>query len=148
MKTNFIILAIVLCLVSCKKNTSDSNTVNSGIVGNWRWIETVFGYAPSDSNPLTPKFAGYQESLTFNADHSFRLTKNNVIIDSGTYTYGSGTYSYSSDVNFMYDSILYYHKGILVKDSIGYYTISSDTLNFNPALVGLLGTGGVLWKRQ
>jgi len=141
---------VILTLASCKKSTN--NTVStkdtSGIVGNWKWIETQFDYGPSDSNPLRPQYAGYQKILSFNSDHNYILTKNNVIIDSGTYTHGHANYVDSFfNERFIYDSILYYHKGIR-SSNIDYYKIYSDTLLFDPGIIHILGGGTVYWKKQ
>ena len=150
MKSSLIIALVILTLASCKK--SSTNTVStkdtSGIVGNWKWIASDFDAAPSDSNPLTPKYAGYQKILSFNTDNSYILTKNNVIIDSGTYTHGHANYVDSFfNERFIYDSILYYHKGVRSRD-IDYYRIYADTLLFDPSMIHILGASTTFWKKQ
>ena len=145
------IALLILMLGSCKKNTTGtlSTKDTSGIVGNWKWIETYSDGAPSNSNPLTPKYTGYQKLLRFNPDNSFQLTKNNVIIDSGTYIHGHGVYTNLSNKTFIYDSIIYHHNSILNKDSVDYYIFYNDTLCFNPGLSGKIAGGGSdWWKKQ
>ena len=157
MKNVLMIALLILMLGSCKK--SSTNTVStkdtSGIVGNWKWIETYYGMMPSDSNPMTSQNAGYQELFSFNADSSYRLTKNNIIIDSGTYTHGHIEYTINPNIKLVYDSILYFHKGILIKGGVDYYKIYSDTLSVAPGLIRRLmpsytapSGGSVYWKKQ
>ena len=154
MKNVLMIALLILMLGSCKKSTTGTvfPTDTSGIVGNWKWIQTINYYLPySDSNPLTPKYTGYQKIVSFNADQSFVVTKNNVLIDSGTFKHGHGTYTMTGlPVKvFIYDSILYYHHGIHNKDSVDYYKISTDTLCFSIGLRGALGVGNPeTWKKQ
>ncbi len=154
MKRIIVIVLLILVLASCKKNSTASVIFNdtSGIVGNWKWIQTLNYYLPyCDSNPMTPIYASYQKMVSFNADQSFVVTKNNVLIDSGTFKHGHGTYTMPGlPVKvFIYDSILYYHNGIHNKDSVDYYKISTDTLCFSIGLRGLLGSGNpITWKKS
>ncbi len=150
MKNILILALVILTIASCKKSTktTSSPTDTSSIVGNWKWIETQFGYGPSDSNPLRPQYAGYQKVLSLTTDHSFILKKDNVIIDSGTYTHGHANYVDSFfNERFIYDSILYYHKGIK-SSNIDYYKIYNDTLLFDPGIIHILGAASVFWKKQ
>ena len=153
MKNVLMIALLILMLGSCKKNTTVtlSTKDTSGIVGNWKWIETNNYYLPpSDSNPLTPKYTGYQEIVSFNADHIYIITKSNTLIDSGTYTHGHNEFVDTLfNQKYIYDSILYYHKGIPIKDKIDFYQIFTDTLYFDVGFRGIIGTVTTkTWKKQ
>ena len=127
-----IISLSIIVLIGCSKSTI-TNSAKSP-VGKWNWISTYYDYPLSDSNPKTPQNTGIRETLIFNADNSYKHLKNNVTIDSGTYSFGHGIYTNLSNSQFVYDSILYYHKSIPVVGGVDYYEINNDSLNMSSYL--------------
>ena len=133
-KLTLLLLATCFCIIaitSCKKNAA---ITAQSPVGNWKWIYTYYDNQLSDSNPSTPRNTGNEERLTFNADNTFKHLKNNVTIDSGTYSYGHGIYVNDFSRRFEYDSVKYYHNGLPIVGGVDYYMFYTDTIVFNPGL--------------
>lgn len=147
MKPTLLFLAGVITIftISCKKDTSKAP---DKIVGQWRWILTYYDNALSDSNPKKPANTGINELIVFKSDNTWYQTKNNIKIDSGTYSTGHGSYL-SGSTNYVYDSVRYFIKGFTANiwDA---YEVRHDTLVFGPYLAGSFSSysvfnGGSKW---
>ena len=144
----YTLLMILLCnIISCSCKQTVSNTTPASIAGKWKWVETYFDYAPSDSNPLTPAYNGIQEFIYYNTDATWKKIQNNKTVDSGTYSTGHGSYlPYAGAYDYIYDSVKYYHS--ITGANWDYYTITNDTLLFSGGFAGIIGSGSKIYIRQ
>jgi len=156
MRSNFlkiitpaILLALFFAVASlsgCKTTTEDPTVPQTGIVGKWRWTETWFMIPISETNPQTPQNTGIKQTLEFRKDSIWLKTKNNVLVDSGTYTLGHGSITFADAFTYVYDSIAYYKNNINIKND--YYEIdSNNNLIFSGAFKGCAGCGSEHWAR-
>ena len=142
-----LLLLVIIVVTGCKKSIPSAA---KSPVGNWKWIYTYYDNKLSNSNPRTPHNTGNEELLTFTADNTFKHLKNNVTIDSGTYSYGHGIYINDFSRKFEYDSLKYSHINFPNLDGVDYYTISGDTLGIGGGTAGqyssyLTPFGGSIW---
>lgn len=82
-------LTIMLCMgcpYSCVKAKSSpvSSCVNvrNAIAGKWLWIETTGGLAMNKTNP---SITGYIKEIDFNKNRTYRIYKNNELVEKGSY---------------------------------------------------------------
>ncbi|MDN3582147.1 hypothetical protein [Mucilaginibacter flavus] len=81
----FILLfvALVLCSVSsCNKNGLPGPS-STQITGSWRWVKSVGGIG---GFTLTPKTEGFNQTLAFASDSTFKLYKNDAVQLSGKFS--------------------------------------------------------------
>ena len=128
-----LLAAGIIILFSCKKESLTDESPS--IIGDWKWLLTYTSYQLSDSNPKTPINTGINEQLELSKSKTWCLIRNNIRLDSGTYSIGHGTYSPDPLNNFSFDSILYFKNGVL-RDS-DYYKIYNDTLVFASIFRGI-----------
>ncbi len=79
----YIILLISLLSVSfssCKKSTF---TPSSSIIGKWSWVQTQGGIAEAT---YSPSRSGYQMTVEYFADSTYKRYKNNAIVDENKFT--------------------------------------------------------------
>jgi hypothetical protein len=138
---------ILVTITSCKKYPISEPTQD--ITGQWVWLSTWYILPLSDSNPKTPQTTGIQELIVFRSDKTWHTTRNNIPIDSGTFSTGHGTYlPYAGADRYIYDSIVYYKTGIVKEVNHDYYKIYNDTLQFSSGFAGIKGGGSKFYKRQ
>lgn len=58
-------ILIVLCLLSCSKDSAPTIESNNMIIGHWQWVESNGGIAGVH---LTPETTGYSQDLFYMAD--------------------------------------------------------------------------------
>ena len=88
-----IFTVVIFCSVgSCNKEELPAST---SIVGKWRWIKSVGGFA---GMTLTPQGTGYNQRKEFNADRTFRAFKNDSLTTEGKFS-NVRNYKYSSSEN-------------------------------------------------
>lgn len=134
-------------ITSCKKDPVIEPTQD--LTGQWQWLSTWFISPLSDSNPQTPHNTGIQELIVFSSDKTWHTTRNNIPIDSGTFSTGHGTYlPYAGADIYIYDSIVYYKTGIAKEVYHDYYKVYNDTLHFSYGFAGIKGGGSKFYKRQ
>jgi hypothetical protein len=94
MKYFILIFTIVIfCSVgSCNKDKLPAST---SIVGKWRWVKSIGGFA---GMTLTPQSAGYNQRKEFNADSTFKAFKNDSLTTEGKFSIVRN-YKYSSSEN-------------------------------------------------
>ncbi len=77
------VLAIIV-FVSCSVFDSDSNTVDSRIIGNWQLIRTSGGFI---GEVQTPDSAGFKANLLeFTSNHTYSISFDDSIIKHGSYS--------------------------------------------------------------
>ncbi len=79
----YIILLISLLSVSfssCKKSTF---TPSSSIIGKWSWVQTQGGIAGAT---YSPSRSGYQMTVEYFADSTYKRYKNNALVDENKFT--------------------------------------------------------------
>ncbi len=123
---------------SCKK----SNISPPILVGSWNWISTFNDGAPGPLNPLTPLNSGITQSLTF-TEANWVLTKNNLVVSSGTYTTSMAKNSLGENIN-----RIGYRNLNNPADSITYYSLAKDTLIFSYDYIGAAGSGATMYIRN
>lgn len=131
---SFTTIFFALFHIQCKK-TEDIPV----IFGSWRWVATFPPGSPASypHYPLTPENSSVEEVFTYYSTYKYRLTRNNLVFDSGTIKLGHGSYTpYAGATNFSYDSISYYHNTDSMALGCDYYRIANDTLQIVPYLSG------------
>jgi hypothetical protein len=126
-----------VALFSCKKNDTPQQT----IAGQWLW---TIQYANNPAYNSTPQSTGINETIAFGTNGTFSLTRNNVIVNTGTYK-TSTALSSSGEV---IPTVLYTNSR--VTDSVAYYKLvnNSDSLIFSHDFIGTVGSGARYYGRQ
>ena len=108
MKKFFILLSVILCtvFVGCSKDSDNSSSSNSAIVGTWSWVD----------------FEGHYNTMTFNNDCTFKDEYG--LINTSQYYVDSGTYKYNPP----YLTLFYLEEGESYTMQV---TISGDTMNLD-----------------
>ena len=125
--------AILLCVLalfsSCKKDNP-----SAALVGQWAW---TIEYTNDPGFNSTPQSSGIAETFAFNSNGSYSLTRNSVVVNSGTYR----TSTTNSTSGAPIATVLFTNSR--VTDSAAYYTITnnSDSLIFSHDLKGTAGSG-------
>ena len=147
---HILIVLIVSSILSCKKDTSIKP---ASIVGTWTWLWTFAGLPPGYNDPFTPALAGYTQTLVFKDNSEWYLLKDNIKIDSGTYSTGYGEYTpYQGAYIYKYDSVRYYRLGDNRNISDA-YVVRGDTLTLSSSLRNrgipyIAQNGSMKWKKQ
>jgi hypothetical protein len=137
-KVLMILFLAITVFLSCKK----SNISPPILVGNWNWISTFNDGAPGPLNPLTPINSGITQFLTF-TNATWVLTKNNLVVSSGTYTTSIAQNPLGENIN-----RIGYYKTNNPTDSITYYSIAKDTLIFSYDYNGTAGSGASVYIKN
>jgi hypothetical protein len=148
MKTIFevMLLLSIMAFVSCKNDVPAGHQNTSGsLTGQWQWVATYNDAPLSASNPSTPQNTGINELLVLDSSFYWQDVKNGIISDSGKYNIGHAIRTIGI-TRYEYDSICYYKNGLPANTN--YYSLSHDTLLFNPAYAGLIGGSEKIWIRK
>jgi hypothetical protein len=144
-----------LLILSCSKHADTVTPQN--VAGNWQWVNSYLDYPPFI---ISPQDSGLLVSINFNADHTWKYYINGTLSDSGTYNTGHGTKPEGGNIhqNYEYDSIfsksqvyqdVVYNQNLMFSgQAVYYYKISNDSLIFDPAYVGIIGGGSVIWTKN
>ncbi len=99
-----IYLLFLLVLFSCKKDMVLPESSLSTIFGKWNWVSSSGGFA---GLVVTPKTVGFEKSLEFNKDGTFKLFENQEKVGRGTYRFAKRHSNFSNDSAFIL--IMAYH---------------------------------------
>src|SRR6476469_1743087 len=123
-------------LFSCKKE----NETNKELVGTWSWTrQTNDSWPPLDKTPQT---TGINETVSFNADQTYSIVRNNVVAETGRYATSPFTTT-SGDVS----NKITFNRGSGL-DSIHYFRVADDLLTFSVDYSGGAGGGIRFYERQ
>lgn len=146
-----LIILLMASVFACKKDTSIKP---ASIVGTWRWISTFAGLPPGYNDPFTPTLAGYTQTLVFKDNSEWYLLKDNIKVDSGTYSTGYGEHApYQGSYIYKYDSVRYYRLGDNRNISDA-YVVREDTLTLSSSLRAnktapyIAENGSMKWKKM
>lgn len=89
---HFFTITLIATLISCSKRT-DGFVPSSNIEGKWNWISSESGWSG-----LTDTSSGIQQVLDFIDFDSYKWTRNDTIIYSGSYDF-QNKYSWMTDKN-------------------------------------------------
>ena len=79
----YIILLISLLSVSFSSCNKSTFTPSSSIIGKWSWVQTQGGIAGAT---YSPSRSGYQMTVEYFADSTYKRYKNNALVDENKFT--------------------------------------------------------------
>ena len=148
----FTLFIVIIFSLNCEREQPAIPVQPQDITGQWEWISTHKAHPYSIK---TPQNTGIHEILVFNADHTWFITQNDTIVDSGEFSFGHGSFTPAPGGHtFIYDSIVYYKNGEYINGGVDYYNITNDTLLFLPYLAArffsysLPNNGSKRWIRS
>jgi hypothetical protein len=139
----FCFLFVILLFACSNSETSIPKVSGKGLVGDWYWIRTTS--ANSTGTILTPESTGINEVMLLDSAKNWYDYKNNKLVNSGIYCVGHikrkiAIYEYE------YDSICYFQNSKII--GYDYYSLSTDTLIFDPEFAGFYGGQRKVWIRK
>lgn len=79
----FTILTLVSCSIINSDSKTNSNSSESEIIGQWKWIQSTHGWA---GQTFTPESVGYTQQLNYFADNTFSHFQADTLVKSGKYS--------------------------------------------------------------
>jgi hypothetical protein len=89
-----LILIIGATFAGCSTGTAPTEPRSTDIYGNWRWLQSVGGFA---GTTITPASAGYTQRIVLKSDNSCEFYKNDVLMTTVQFTIRREKTSFSSD---------------------------------------------------